>query len=78
VNIEGHTYNVGEDNFNLRLSYLRAMEIYNLLITKGVKESRITFEGYGKSRPIATNETEQGRLENRRVEIELDMIGEIK
>lgn len=71
VNIQGHTDNTGADDFNMRLSYLRAKEIYNLLIAKGVEESRITFEGYGKSRPIATNETEEGKLKNRRVEIEI-------
>jgi outer membrane protein OmpA-like peptidoglycan-associated protein len=78
VNIQGHTDNTGADDFNLKLSYLRAKEIYNLLIAKGVKESRITFEGYGKSRPIATNETEEGKLKNRRVEIEIEMINEEK
>ncbi len=71
VNIQGHTDNTGLDDFNLRLSYLRAKEIYNLLIAKGVKENRITFEGYGKSRPIDTNETEEGKKNNRRVEIEI-------
>lgn len=78
VNIQGHTDNTGADDFNMRLSYLRAKEIYNLLIAKGVKENRITFEGYGKSRPIATNETEEGKLQNRRVEIEIEMINEEK
>lgn len=78
VNIQGHTDNVGADDFNMRLSYLRAREIYNLLIAKGVKENRITFEGYGKSRPIATNSTEEGKLKNRRVEIEIEMINETK
>ena len=78
VNIQGHTDNVGADDFNMRLSYLRAREIYNLLIAKGVKENRITFEGYGKSRPVATNETEEGKLKNRRVEIEIEMINESK
>ncbi len=78
VNIQGHTDNVGADGFNLTLSYLRALEIYNLLIAKGVKENRITYEGYGKSRPIATNDTEDGKLKNRRVEIEIDMIADKK
>lgn len=78
VNIQGHTDNTGADDFNMRLSYLRAKEIYNLLIAKGVKESRITFEGYGKSRPIATNTTEAGKLKNRRVEIEIESINEEK
>jgi outer membrane protein OmpA-like peptidoglycan-associated protein len=74
VNIQGHTDNVGGDAFNMTLSYRRAVEIYNLLIAKGVKTDRISYEGYGKSRPIATNETEAGKLKNRRVEIELEML----
>lgn len=78
VNIQGYTDNTGADDFNMRLSYLRAREIYNLLIAKGVKENRITYEGYGKSRPIASNETEEGKLKNRRVEIEIEMINEEK
>jgi len=78
INIQGHTDNVGGDAFNMRLSYRRAVEIYNLLIAKGVKEERISYEGYGKSRPIATNETEAGKLKNRRVEIEIEMVANEK
>ena len=78
VNIQGHTDNVGGDAFNMTLSYRRAVEIYDLLIAKGVKENRISYEGYGKSRPIATNETEPGKLKNRRVEIEIEMIANEK
>lgn len=78
IHIQGHTDNVGADDFNLTLSYMRALEIYNLLVAKGVKESRITYEGFGKSRPIATNTTEEGRLKNRRVEIEIEMIADEK
>jgi outer membrane protein OmpA-like peptidoglycan-associated protein len=78
VNIQGHTDNTGADDFNMRLSYLRAKEIYNLLIAKGVKADRITFEGYGKSRPVATNSTEKGKLQNRRVEIEIEMVNDEK
>jgi outer membrane protein OmpA-like peptidoglycan-associated protein len=78
VNIQGHTDNVGGDAFNMTLSYRRAVEIYNLLIAKGVKADRISYEGYGKSRPIATNETEPGKLKNRRVEIEIGMVANQK
>jgi outer membrane protein OmpA-like peptidoglycan-associated protein len=78
VNIQGHTDNVGGDAFNMTLSYRRAVEIYNLLIAKGVKANRISYEGYGKSRPIATNETEPGKLKNRRVEIEIEMVANEK
>lgn len=73
INIQGHTDNVGKDDDNMRLSYLRAKAINDLLIEKGIDKSRITYEGYGKSRPIATNETEVGRQKNRRVEIEFTL-----
>ncbi len=73
VNIEGHTDNTGSDDVNMKLSYLRAKEIYDLLLAKGIDASRITYEGYGKSRPIASNEAEDGKFKNRRVEIQIEI-----
>jgi len=73
VNIEGHTDNTGSDDVNMKLSYLRAKEIYDLLLAKGIEANRITYEGYGKSRPIATNDEEEGKLKNRRVEIQIEI-----
>ncbi|MCA9558799.1 MAG: OmpA family protein, partial [Myxococcales bacterium] len=68
VRIEGHTDNQGNDGFNLTLSNNRAREVRIYLIGKGVDEKRLTSKGYGETRPIATNETEQGRAQNRRVD----------
>lgn len=66
--IHGHTDNVGNDNTNLLLSQNRAKTVYNYLLNKGISASRMNYQGYGESRPIATNETEEGRAQNRRTE----------
>lgn len=67
--IEGHTDNVGEDAYNLSLSKARAKSVMNYFVSKGLPASRITSEGYGESKPIASNDTEEGKAKNRRVEI---------
>lgn len=67
--ISGHTDNIGTDEFNLKLSLARAHTIEQVLIRKGVNAERITCEGLGESRPVATNETEAGRAANRRIEL---------
>jgi len=69
VTIAGHTDNSGSDTLNQDLSQQRADFIRNLLVTKGVAESRITTLGYGQSQPIAENTTRDGRQKNRRIEI---------
>jgi len=67
--VEGHTDNVGSDAFNLQLSEARAESVRNALIEQGVSQDLITAVGYGKSKPAASNDTAQGRAQNRRVEI---------
>jgi outer membrane protein OmpA-like peptidoglycan-associated protein len=67
--VEGHTDSVGSDEYNLKLSQLRANEVKKFLVENGIEEERIEAKGYGKSKPIASNKTEQGRAQNRRVEI---------
>ncbi|MGB3947984.1 MAG: OmpA family protein [Bacteroidia bacterium] len=67
--VEGHTDNVGEDAYNLNLSKARAKSVMQYFVSKGIASSKITSEGYGESKPVATNETEEGRAKNRRVEI---------
>lgn len=64
--IQGHTDNIGNDNDNLILSDKRAQSVYNYLIEKGIPKNRIRYKGYGESKPIATNNTEEGRAKNRR------------
>lgn len=68
IEIGGHTDNVGKDDDNLRLSENRANAVRNWLMDKGVKDSRLTANGYGKTMPIASNETPEGRATNRRTE----------
>lgn len=69
VLLVGHTDASGPDNLNLNLSIQRATSVKRYLISKGVKGSRITVKGEGESKPIADNETEEGKAKNRRVEI---------
>ena len=71
IKILGHTDNVGKAEDNLILSNERAEAVKNYIISKGINSSRITTEGYGFTKPIATNETEEGRALNRRVEFQI-------
>ena len=71
LSIEGHTDGQGDATTNQRLSETRARACYNFLISSGVDANRMTYVGYGESRPIATNQTVSGRTLNRRVEFAL-------
>jgi iron complex outermembrane receptor protein len=67
--VEGHTDSVGTDEYNLGLSRRRAETVRRYLVAHGVASSRITAEGLGESKPVASNETADGRAQNRRVEL---------
>lgn len=67
--IEGHTDNIGGDTFNQTLSEKRAAAVKNYLTNAGIDASRLSSSGLGLSKPIAPNETEAGRAQNRRVEL---------
>lgn len=69
--IDGHTDNVGKDDFNQTLSENRANAVKQYFISKGISESRIAAAGYGETMPIADNKTAAGRQKNRRVELKL-------
>lgn len=69
IDVIGHTDSTGSDEYNLNLSRRRANSVADELVAAGVSPSRITTRGMGKSMPIASNDTESGRLQNRRVEI---------
>ena len=69
--VSGHTDSTGNDSINEPLSRNRASSVSSYLISKGVKSSRITSVGYGSRQPIASNSTEAGRAQNRRVEIKV-------
>ena len=71
IKIIGHTDNVGRDAANQKLSEGRANAVRNYLISHGIDPSRMAAEGRGESQPIDTNDTEEGRQNNRRVEIEI-------
>jgi len=69
VEVAGHTDSVGSDAYNQGLSVRRADSVKNYLVSKGVNASRLTSRGYGESQPVASNDTDAGRAENRRVEL---------
>jgi len=71
VRVEGHTDSTGTDAYNMDLSNRRAMAVKNLLVQRGIADSRIEAVGYGETLPVATNDTEAGRQRNRRVEIKI-------
>ncbi len=68
IEIAGHTDNQASDSYNVELSQRRAQAVVDYLVTKGVERSRFVPKGYGEKKPLATNETEEGRALNRRVE----------
>lgn len=71
--VEGHTDSVGTDQYNQRLSERRAEAVRNVLVNEyGVQGNRVNSVGYGESRPVADNSTEEGRQINRRVEAEVE------
>ncbi|RVU01116.1 hypothetical protein EOD41_09650 [Mucilaginibacter limnophilus] len=71
IEISGHTDNVGNDEHNQTLSKNRAKAVYNYLVAGGTDAKRLLFKGYGKSQPIANNNTEEGRQQNRRTEFKI-------
>jgi outer membrane protein OmpA-like peptidoglycan-associated protein len=76
VDVSGHTDSVGTVQVNQRLSEQRAASVADYLSYQGVNRARIATRGYGKSMPIATNDTEEGRAQNRRVEIKISPVTE--
>ncbi len=72
VVVEGHTDSRGDDDFNMDLSQRRAQAVVDYLVAQGVQVSRLRAKGYGETRPIASNDTNAGRSENRRVEFHIE------
>lgn len=68
IAIQGHTDNIGEEQYNLTLSTKRAQSIYEYLKVRGIAENRLTFKGFGEGKPVKGNHSEEGRSANRRVE----------
>lgn len=71
VEVEGHTDSQGNDKSNLKLSEARAKAVRDFLIGQGIDGGRLVPKGYGETKPVADNETEEGRFKNRRVEFEI-------
>lgn len=69
LEVQGHTDNVGNDAYNQTLSEARAKAVLTWLVQHGVAADRLTAKGYGKTKPVADNNSEEGRAKNRRVEI---------
>ena len=72
IEVGGHTDNQGDDQYNLKLSQERAQAVVNYLVNKGIDKSRLTAKGYGETKPIADNDTEEGRAKNRRTEFTIE------
>jgi OOP family OmpA-OmpF porin len=71
IELSSYTDNVGSDEYNLKLSQARAQSVVDYLISKGISKERLEAKGYGESKAIATNDTEEGRQLNRRTEFEI-------
>jgi OOP family OmpA-OmpF porin len=71
ISVVGHTDNTGDYNYNIQLSERRAKAFANALIKEGVAADRLTAVGVGPQSPVATNDTAEGRAQNRRVELVL-------
>jgi outer membrane protein OmpA-like peptidoglycan-associated protein len=68
IRIYGHTDDIGEETDNMQLSRDRAEAVYEYLVDQGIETDRLSFKGFGETRPVASNDTEAGRRQNRRVE----------
>lgn len=71
ITVAGHTDSIGDANYNQRLSEYRSQAVANYLVSRGLQTHRVSYVGYGETMPIASNATESGRRQNRRVEIYL-------
>jgi OOP family OmpA-OmpF porin len=71
VEISGHTDNVGAPTYNKQLSEKRAQSVFQYLVTTGIDSKRLVPKGYGQERPVSSNETEDGKQANRRIEFKI-------
>ena len=71
LEVEGHTDSVGGDDYNQKLSENRAQAVCDYLVQQGIPDNTIVFRGMGKTQPVASNDTPEGRQQNRRVELVL-------
>ncbi len=71
VELQGHTDSTGSDSYNMNLSQKRAKSVKSYLVDRGVDGSRLTARGYGEEQPMASNDSREGRAQNRRVELKV-------
>lgn len=71
IELSSHTDNVGTDEYNITLSQARAQSVVDYVIAKGINKDRLVAKGYGETIPIATNDSEEGRQQNRRTEFKI-------
>ena len=71
VSVEGHTDSVGSDEYNLKLSLRRAAAVKDFLVSEGVAVGRLSTRGFGAAQPVASNDSADGRAQNRRVELKV-------
>ena len=71
IEIGGHTDSKGADDYNMKLSSTRSESVVNYLVSHGIEAARLTYKGYGETKPMATNDTDEGRQLNRRTEFEI-------
>jgi OOP family OmpA-OmpF porin len=69
VEVAGHTDSTGSETYNQGLSERRANSVKDYLTSQGVTATRLSAKGYGEAQPVASNDTKEGRAENRRVEL---------
>jgi len=79
LDVEGHTDSVGGDEYNQKLSEQRGESVRDYLVQQGMSASSVTTRGFGKTQPVASNDTTAGRQQNRRVELVIsgDVIGAV-
>ena len=71
IEISGHTDSKGADDYNKKLSDNRAKSVVDYLLKTGIATDRLTYKGYGEEQPVASNDTEEGRQQNRRTEFKV-------
>ena len=71
ISIEGHTDDIGTEEYNLELSIKRAKSVYNWLVNKGIDPDRLEYRGFGRNRPLYSSTEERYRTINRRVEVKI-------
>ena len=76
IEISGHTDNQGGEEYNQKLSENRAKSVYEYLLNNSIDKTRLSYKGYGESNPVDSNDSEEGRANNRRTEFKILEVGQ--